>query len=66
MAYEQGAFAASAFGAGFGGSVWALIPAADAAAFGEEWMRRYRAAFPFRDTAEWFSAAPGPGASAIE
>jgi len=66
LAYEQGAFAASAFGAGFGGSVWALVPAADAAAFGEEWMRRYRAAFPRRETAEWFSAAPGPGAAAIE
>ena len=66
LAYEQGAFAASAFGAGFGGSVWALVSAADAAAFGEEWMRRYRAAFSFRETAEWFSAVPGPGASAIE
>ncbi|HUR21089.1 MAG TPA: galactokinase family protein [Vicinamibacterales bacterium] len=66
LAYEQGAFAASAFGAGFGGSVWALVPAADAERFGAEWMRRYREAFPFRDTAEWFSASPGPGASAIE
>ena len=66
LAYEQGAFAASAFGAGFGGSVWALVPAGDAAEFGPEWMRRYREAFPFRDTADWFSAAPGPGASAIE
>jgi len=66
LAYEQGAFAASAFGAGFGGSVWALVPAADATAFGHAWMRRYREAFPFRDTADWFSAVPGPGASVIE
>jgi galactokinase len=66
LAYEEGAFAASAFGAGFGGSVWALVPAGDAAAFGQEWMRRYREAFPFRDTAEWFAASPGPGARAIE
>jgi galactokinase len=66
LAYEQGAFAASAFGAGFGGSVWALVPAADAMAFGKEWVRRYREAFPFRDSAEWFSAAPGPGAAAVE
>jgi galactokinase len=65
-AYELGAFAASAFGAGFGGSVWALVPAADALAFGQEWMGRYREEFPFRDAADWFSAVPGPGASAIE
>ncbi len=66
LAYEEGAFAASAFGAGFGGSVWALVPAADAAEFGEAWIRRYREAFSFRDACEWFSAVPGPGASAIE
>jgi galactokinase len=66
LAYELGAFAASAFGAGFGGSVWALVPAADAAAFGETWLRRYRDAFPFRDSCEWFSAVPGPGAVSIE
>ena len=66
LAYARGAFAASAFGAGFGGSVWALVQASDAAACGEEWIRAYRDAYPFRDTAEWFSAAPGPGACAIE
>ncbi|MEO6221761.1 MAG: galactokinase family protein [Vicinamibacterales bacterium] len=65
MAYDLGAFAASAFGAGFGGSVWALVPAADAAAFGDAWLRRYREVFPFRDTCESFSAMPGPGAVAI-
>lgn len=66
LAYEEGAFAASAFGAGFGGSVWALVPAEHAGAFGEAWIRRYREAFPYRDTCEWFSATPGPGASLIE
>ena len=65
-AYDLGAFAASAFGAGFGGSVWALVPADDALAFGQEWMARYREAFPFRNAADWFSAVTGPGASAIE
>lgn len=65
LAYDEGAFAASAFGAGFGGSVWALVPAADADTFGQTWMRRYRDLFPFRDAAEWFSAAPGPGATLI-
>jgi len=66
LAYEHGAFAASAFGAGFGGSVWALVRAADASAFGHAWMRRYREVFSYRDGAEWFSAVPGPGALAIE
>ncbi|HJQ21889.1 MAG TPA: galactokinase family protein [Gemmatimonadaceae bacterium] len=41
-----GADAASAFGAGFGGSVWALTRAESAKAFMEEWRRRYAAAFP--------------------
>jgi galactokinase len=66
IAYQEGAFAASAFGAGFGGSVWALVPASDAPAFGDAWLRRYREIFPVRDKCEWFVAAPGPGAAAIE
>lgn len=45
-AHRLGALAASPFGAGFGGSVWALLPASDAAAFGEDWMARHRAEFP--------------------
>lgn len=65
LAYDEGAFAASAFGAGFGGSVWALVPDTDADAFGQAWIRQYRELFPFRDAAEWFSAAPGPGACFI-
>lgn len=32
-----GAFAACSFGAGFGGAVWALVPAADAGAFARRW-----------------------------
>lgn len=62
MAYEEGAFAASAFGAGFGGSVWALVPASGAEAFGAAWLAKFRSAYRHRDTANWFSAAPGPGA----
>lgn len=45
-ARELGAAAASAFGAGFGGSVWALVPAAEVAAFRDEWAGRYGEAFP--------------------
>ncbi len=62
MACEEGAFAASAFGAGFGGSVWAVVPASGADAFGAAWMAKYRSAYRHRDTADWFSAVPGPGA----
>ena len=47
-ARELGAVAASAFGAGFGGSVWALVPRADADAFASDWLARHRAAFPHR------------------
>src|SRR5699024_6899587 len=41
-AARLGARTASAFGAGFGGSVWALVPTADADGFAAEWRRRYR------------------------
>ncbi|GAB3705965.1 galactokinase family protein [Mariniluteicoccus flavus] len=37
QARELGAYAASAFGAGFGGSVWALVDASRANSFGETW-----------------------------
>lgn len=44
-AREIGAAAASAFGAGFGGSVWALVRKGDADAFQSGWLERYRRAF---------------------
>ena len=40
-ARELGADAASAFGAGFGGSVWAMVPASDAERFASRWRERY-------------------------
>lgn len=43
-----GAVASSAFGAGFGGSVWALVPADGATAFLDAWRARYLARFPAR------------------
>jgi galactokinase len=48
-ARERGAVAASAFGAGWGGSVWALVPASGAVTFMEDWSRAYREKFPERD-----------------
>ena len=43
---DLGAQAASSFGAGFGGSVWALVPTADADGFATAWLERYSAEFP--------------------
>ncbi len=48
LATSHGAVAASAFGAGFGGSVWAMVPADEAAAFSERWRAGYLAEFPAR------------------
>ena len=46
LARDLGAQAASSFGAGFGGSVWALVPTADADDFATAWLERYSAEFP--------------------
>lgn len=45
MALELGAPAASAFGAGFGGSVWALVRDDDAQEFASVWSERYSTEF---------------------
>jgi len=45
-AREFGAAAASAFGAGFGGSVWALVRRDGAEAFLDRWSAQYAVAFP--------------------
>lgn len=61
-ALGAGAFAASSFGAGFGGSVWALIDHADAARYAGEWEARYRTSCPGANPVEWFATRPGPAA----
>jgi galactokinase len=59
-ARERGAVAASAFGAGFGGAVWAMVLTADADAFVEAWRADYLAAFPHRaEHALWLVTRPG-------
>ena len=66
-AREEGAIAASAFGAGFGGSVWALVSKADAAAFTAAWDAKYTAAFPAAaKQGMFFAMTPGPGAYRLE
>jgi galactokinase len=46
LAREHGAIAASAFGAGFGGSVWTLVPREHSEQFASEWLNAYKAKFP--------------------
>lgn len=58
-----GATAASAFGAGFGGSVWALVPEAEVPSFRDAWASRYADAFPEPSRrAAFFAERPGPAA----
>jgi galactokinase len=62
-ARELGAIAASAFGAGFGGSVWALVPEIEAHAFRAWWTDAYTAAFPVAARgSEVLITHAGPGA----
>ncbi len=63
QARHLGAAASSAFGAGFGGSVWALVREADAGEFARQWESRYRQAFPDAGpAAEVFVTGAGPAA----
>ncbi len=60
LALSSGAFAASSFGAGFGGSVWALVDAREANAFSSRWLSAYRDQFPAIDGASVFDCRPAP------
>jgi len=62
-----GAAAASAFGAGFGGSVWALVHLERATEFGARWAEDYCVTFPERRAAaRFFMTRAGPGARKLE
>lgn len=64
LAHALGAPAAS-FGAGFGGSVWALVTTAEADAFAADWLSSYRARFPHLSQASAMVTRPGPAASRL-
>jgi galactokinase len=65
-ARELGAVAASAFGAGFGGSVYALVDTAGAEEFRHRWVKAYSAAFPNRGAdATFFVTRAGPPATSL-
>jgi len=62
-ARQHGAAAASAFGAGFGGSVWALVQTTRGRAFLAAWADAYQKKFPQEASAAlFFSSDAGPAA----
>lgn len=62
-ARRLGAVAASSFGAGFGGAVWALVLQKEVDAFQAAWRGAYAARFPDRaESARFFVERPGPAA----
>ncbi len=66
-ARSLGAIAASAFGAGFGGSVWALVSAGEADGFRASWEEDYRRRFPaVAESSEFFVTHAGPGLVRLE
>jgi len=65
-ARSLGAVAASAFGAGFGGSVWALVRRDDVERFTACWEEHYLAQFPaYVDRATFFVTSAGPPAMTL-
>jgi galactokinase len=61
LARRLGAEGASAFGAGFGGSVWALVPDREAERFCQAWRSAYEAEFPMlASRASFFRSHAGP------
>ncbi len=66
QARTLGALAVSAFGAGFGGSVWALVERATAPAFLDRWQNAYAAAYPDAAAkASFFTTGAGPAAFGV-
>ena len=66
LALQRGAVAASAFGAGFGGSVWALTAEDEIEAFLAGWSADYLGRFPqYEAAARFFQTRPGPAVAAL-
>jgi len=60
-ARRLGAIAASAFGAGFGGSVWALVRSEQGGDFRAAWEEHYRRQFPgVAQASQFFLSGAGP------
>lgn len=65
IARDCGAVAASSFGAGFGGSVWAMVRQAEADSFLSAWRGEYAARFAAARGATFFLTMPMDGTSRI-
>ena len=63
IARELGAIGSTSFGAGFGGSVWALVPTAEASEFASTWLGKYRGEYP-EEAAQASIVVTRPGSSA--
>eukprot|EP00927_Polykrikos_kofoidii_P019582 TRINITY_DN1916_c0_g1_i7.p1 TRINITY_DN1916_c0_g1~~TRINITY_DN1916_c0_g1_i7.p1 ORF type:complete len:520 (-),score=98.67 TRINITY_DN1916_c0_g1_i7:235-1794(-) len=62
-ALNLGAVGASAFGAGFGGSCWAIVRKIEAKSFLEKWKDAYLTKFPrWQESSLFFQMNTGPGA----
>jgi galactokinase len=65
-AHHLGAVAASAFGAGFGGSVWALVDSSSAESFRQQWAATYHEKFPeYTSRSDFFATRAGPAATQL-
>ena len=62
LARDMGAIGASSFGAGWGGSVYALVPADDAQDFASQWLQSYRDREQKAERAAAIVTRPGSGA----
>lgn len=63
IARELGAIGSAGFGAGFGGSVWALVASDEAQEFGDKWLRAYLDEYPqWAETASIVRTRPGGSA----
>lgn len=60
LALEGGALGARSFGAGFGGSVWALVTRDRSVTFASDWLRAYRRRFATARQPTAFLASPAP------
>ena len=62
LAREMGVVGASSFGAGWGGSVYALVPTDDAEDFASQWLQAYRDREQEAEHASTIVTRPGTGA----
>ncbi|WP_218957642.1 galactokinase family protein [Actinomyces faecalis] len=66
LARDLGAIGASAFGAGWGGSVYAVVPATDAEDFAAQWLTRYQREAGGPASATTIVTRPGTSASRLD